>query len=147
MTNVLEVEGKKLTFNRPSLAIANRCWPFVMNSMTRMNFGNFNIFSDVTPEMFENLQQAVCETTTIEVLDKSGVLVKKYLDLEDLEELNTAWPVILGHFLEHGFGLFSKFQAIQKLLLLGTPSDHVEEKPTRKSKKAKESISKESPLF
>ena len=147
MINVLEVEGKKLTFNRPSLAIANRCWPFVMNSMTRMNFGNFNIFADVTPEMFECLQQAVCETTTIEVMDKAGVIVKRYLDLDDIEELNTSWPAILGHFLECGFGLFSKFQAIQTLLLLGTNSGQEEEKPAKKPRKPKESISKESPLF
>jgi len=149
MVHQVTIDGVELTFNRPSLAIANNCWPFVLNSMTRMSFGNFNVFSDVTPSMIEVLQKAVCSTTTIVSEDKLGVKVRRYLELDDLEELNHSWPLILGTFLEHGFGLFSKFQVIQKLLLLGTTSeDGVEkEKPLETARPVVSSTSEELPLF
>lgn len=147
MVHQITIDGVEFTFNRPSLAIANNCWPFVLNSMTRMSFGNFNVFSDVSPSTIEMLQRSVCATTTILSEDKAGVKVKRYLELSDLEELGHYWPEILGNFLEHGFGLFSKFQAIQKLLLLGTTSEGSEEREKHNQPEPQPSTSGELPLF
>ncbi len=130
ISKTVKFNDYRVEITKIRLRDANILFPFVVSAMTKIGFGNFDFFADLTKDNIELIQQKVCEysykISEEKRQDGNIEISKRNISLSDLDECIPDIISLIMNFLEFNFGFFSRAPQILEDMIESKVSGSVE---------------------